>query len=104
LIANRWPARRYFCKWAKSGELGSLALIGLVRKALQQLQIMPTVNSGGDMKRLLCPVLLLAAFPLPTLRVQTMDMPDVPALAAVPDAARQAAASIDPEKALPSIL
>jgi hypothetical protein len=81
LIANRWPARRYFCKWAKSGELGSLALIGLVRK-----------------------VLLLAAFPLPTLRVQTMDMPDVPALAAVPDAARQAAASIDPEKALPSIL
>ena len=50
------------------------------------------------MKRLLCPVLLLAAFPLLILRAQTMDMPDVPALAAVPDGARQAATSIDPEK------
>jgi Zn-dependent M28 family amino/carboxypeptidase len=48
------------------------------------------------MKIFLYPLLLLTASPFFTLRAQTMDMPDVPALAAVPDAARQAAASIDP--------
>jgi Zn-dependent M28 family amino/carboxypeptidase len=50
------------------------------------------------MKIFLCSVLLLAVFPLLTLRAQTMDMPDVPVLAAVPDRARQAATRIDPEK------
>jgi Zn-dependent M28 family amino/carboxypeptidase len=50
------------------------------------------------MKRRLCPMLLLAAFPCPALQAQTMEMPAVPQPAAVPDFARQAAASIDPEK------
>jgi Zn-dependent M28 family amino/carboxypeptidase len=50
------------------------------------------------MKRLFCDVLLLAAFPSLTLRAQTTDMPGVPALAGVPEAARQAAARVDPEK------
>src|SRR5580698_8076186 len=50
------------------------------------------------MKRLLCPVLLLTAMPGLSLRAQAPAMPEVPALSTVPAAARQAAASIDPEK------
>jgi Zn-dependent M28 family amino/carboxypeptidase len=45
------------------------------------------------MKKFLCPVLLLAAS-----LGQALEMPEVPALDKVPPAARQAAASIDPEK------
>ena len=50
------------------------------------------------MKRLLCPVLLLTAWLGLTLQAQAPRMPEVPALGTVPAAARQAAASIDPEK------
>src|SRR5271155_6123287 len=45
------------------------------------------------MKKFLCPVLLLTAS-----LGHTLEMPEVPALDSVPTAARQAAASIDPEK------
>jgi Zn-dependent M28 family amino/carboxypeptidase len=45
------------------------------------------------MKKFLCPVLLLTAS-----LGHTLEMPEVPALDSVPAAARQAAASIDPEK------
>ena len=50
------------------------------------------------MKKSVCPVLLLTACLLPTLQAQTSGMPPVPALDTVPPAAREAAASIDPEK------
>jgi Zn-dependent M28 family amino/carboxypeptidase len=50
------------------------------------------------MKRFLYPVLLLAAMFALTLRAEQPAMPEVPAIAGVPVAARQAAASIDPEK------
>jgi Zn-dependent M28 family amino/carboxypeptidase len=53
------------------------------------------------MKKLLGPVLCLTACAGLTLQAQTSKMPgmpEVPALAGVPTAARQAAASIDPEK------
>ena len=45
------------------------------------------------MKKFLCPVLLLLAS-----LGHALEMPEVPALDGVPPAARQAAASIDPEK------
>jgi Zn-dependent M28 family amino/carboxypeptidase len=47
------------------------------------------------MKKFLNPVLLLAAFPI---AAQQLPMPEVPVIAGVPEAARQAAATIDPEK------
>jgi Zn-dependent M28 family amino/carboxypeptidase len=47
------------------------------------------------MKKFLCPVLLLTAFPV---SAQKLPMPEVPVIAGVPAAARQAAATIDPEK------
>ena len=50
------------------------------------------------MKKFLCPVLLLIAWLGSTLQAQAPGMPEVPALDTVPAAARQAAASIDPEK------
>ena len=50
------------------------------------------------MKRFLCPVLSLTALLGLTLQAQQPAMPEVPAMAGVPAAARQAAASIDPEK------
>jgi Zn-dependent M28 family amino/carboxypeptidase len=50
------------------------------------------------MKRFLYPVLLLTALLGLTLRAEQPAMPEVPELAGVPAAARQAAASIDPEK------
>ncbi len=50
------------------------------------------------MKRFLCPVLSLTALLGLTLQAQEPAMPEVPAIAGVPAAARQAAASIDPEK------
>src|ERR1700735_3489597 len=50
------------------------------------------------MKKSVCPGLLLTACLLPTLQAQTSGMPEVPALDTVPAAAREAAASIDPEK------
>jgi Zn-dependent M28 family amino/carboxypeptidase len=50
------------------------------------------------MKRFLCPVLSLTALLGLTLEAQGPAMPEVPAIAGVPAAARQAAASIDPEK------
>src|ERR1700733_14887798 len=48
---------------------------------------------GCEMKKFLCPVLLLTASSAPALQ-----MPEVPVLDTVPAAARQAAAGIDPEK------
>src|SRR5450432_534723 len=45
------------------------------------------------MKKFLCPVILLLAS-----LGRAMEMPEVPALDRIPPAARQAAASIDPEK------
>jgi Zn-dependent M28 family amino/carboxypeptidase len=48
---------------------------------------------GGEMKKLLCPAFLLA-----TALGYALPMPEVPALPTVPAAARDAAASIDPEK------
>ena len=48
----------------------------------------------GEMKKFLCPVLLLTA----SLGLRLRSMPEVPALDTVPPAARQAAAGIDPEK------
>ncbi len=50
------------------------------------------------MKKSVCPVLLLMAWLLPASQAQTSAMPEVPALDTVPAAAREAAASIDPEK------
>jgi Zn-dependent M28 family amino/carboxypeptidase len=50
------------------------------------------------MKRFFCPVLSLMVLFAVTLRAEQPAMPEVPALAGVPAAARQAAASIDPEK------
>lgn len=50
------------------------------------------------MKRFLFPVLSLTALFGLTLRAEQPAMPEVPELAGVPAAARQAAASIDPEK------
>src|SRR6202167_3701402 len=50
------------------------------------------------MKRFLCPVLSLTALLGLTLQAQERAMPEVPAIAGVPAAAREAAASIDPEK------
>jgi Zn-dependent M28 family amino/carboxypeptidase len=50
------------------------------------------------MKRFLYPVLSLTALLGLTLQAQEPAMPEVPAIAGVPAAARQAAASIDPEK------
>ena len=50
------------------------------------------------MTRILCPMLLLMAFPCLTLQAQKPGMPEVPSLTGVPPAAREAAASIDPEK------
>jgi Zn-dependent M28 family amino/carboxypeptidase len=50
------------------------------------------------MKKSVCPVLLLMAWLLPASQAQTSAMPAVPALDTVPAAAREAAASIDPEK------
>jgi Zn-dependent M28 family amino/carboxypeptidase len=50
------------------------------------------------MKRVLFPVLSLTALFGLTLRAEQPAMPEVPELAGVPAAARQAAASIDPEK------
>jgi Zn-dependent M28 family amino/carboxypeptidase len=50
------------------------------------------------MKRFLCPVLSLTVLFGLTLRAQQPAMPEVPELAGVPAAARQAAAGIDPEK------
>jgi hypothetical protein len=50
------------------------------------------------MRKFLCPVLLLTASLLPGLQAQMPSMPEVPAFDTVPAAARQAAASIDPEK------
>src|ERR1700689_2762520 len=50
------------------------------------------------MKKSICPVLLLMAWLLPASQAQTSAMPEVPALDAVPAAAREAAATIDPEK------
>src|ERR1700727_2580391 len=47
----------------------------------------------GEMKKFLCPALLLTAS-----LGHALNMPDVPALDTVPPAARQAAAGIDPEK------
>jgi Zn-dependent M28 family amino/carboxypeptidase len=49
------------------------------------------------MKKSICSVLLLSAL-FPALQAQTSVMPPVPALDTVPAAAREAAASIDPEK------
>ena len=50
------------------------------------------------MKKSVCPVLLLMAWLLPASQAQTSAMPEVPALDTVPAAAREAAATIDPEK------
>jgi Zn-dependent M28 family amino/carboxypeptidase len=50
------------------------------------------------MKRFLYPVLSLTVLLGLTLRAEEMAMPEVPAIAGVPAVARQAAASIDPEK------
>jgi Zn-dependent M28 family amino/carboxypeptidase len=50
------------------------------------------------MTRILCPMLLLTAFPCLTLQAQKPGMPEVPTLTGVPAAAREAAASVDPEK------
>jgi hypothetical protein len=50
------------------------------------------------MKSFLYPVLSLMALLGPTLQAQETAMPEVPPIAGVPAAARQAAASIDPEK------
>src|ERR1700677_4642525 len=50
------------------------------------------------MKRFLCPVLSLTALLGLTLQAQEPAMPEVPAIAGVPAAAREAAASIDPDK------
>jgi Zn-dependent M28 family amino/carboxypeptidase len=50
------------------------------------------------MKRFLCPVLSLTVLFALTLRAEQPAMPEVPELAGVPAAARQAAAGIDPEK------
>src|ERR1700722_20882025 len=50
------------------------------------------------MKKSVCPVLLLVAWLLPSSQAQTSAMPEVPALDTVPAAAREAAATIDPEK------
>src|SRR6202161_4261717 len=50
------------------------------------------------MKRFLYPVLSLTALFGLTLRAEQPAMPEVPEMAEVPAAARQAAASIDPEK------
>ena len=50
------------------------------------------------MKKSVCPVLLFMAWLLPASLAQTSAMPEVPALDTVPAAAREAAASIDPEK------
>src|ERR1700691_4459199 len=50
------------------------------------------------MKRFLYPVLSLTALLGLTLRAEQPAMPEVPELVGVPAAARQAAASIDPEK------
>jgi Zn-dependent M28 family amino/carboxypeptidase len=50
------------------------------------------------MKRFLCPVLSLTALLGLTLQAQEPAMPEVPAIAGVPTAAREAAASIDPDK------
>src|SRR5271156_4015616 len=50
------------------------------------------------MKRFLYPVLSLTALLGLTLQAQQPAMPELPAIPGVPAAARQAAASIDPEK------
>src|SRR6202050_3711657 len=50
------------------------------------------------MKRFLCPVLSLTALLGLTLQAQERAMPEVPAIAGVPAASREAAASSDPEK------
>jgi len=50
------------------------------------------------MTRILCPMLLLTAFPWLTLQAQKPGMPEIPTLNGVPAAAREAAAGIDPEK------
>jgi Zn-dependent M28 family amino/carboxypeptidase len=50
------------------------------------------------MTRILCPMLLLTAFPCLTLQAQKPGMPEVPTLTGVPAAAREAAAGVDPEK------
>jgi Zn-dependent M28 family amino/carboxypeptidase len=50
------------------------------------------------MKSFLYPVLSLMALLGPTLQAQELAMPELPAIAGVPPAAREAAGSIDPEK------
>ncbi len=86
----RWPPRKNPHQWTKSSELSHLAPH---RAHTQGAAAVANHAQRGEMKKFLCPVLLLLAS-----LGHALEMPEVPALDNVPPAARQAAASIDPEK------